>query len=59
MLLTLLVTMRIAICNSVVAYAVSNNVSNPYFPISDPKQAETQREWLDDSMQQLITNGAQ
>ena len=39
--------------NAVVAYAIAQNISNPYFPL-DQDAAEKQKEWLNDSMTQLI-----
>jgi hypothetical protein len=39
--------------NQIVAYAISKNLQNPYFPL-DREAAEKQKEWLDDAMKQLI-----
>lgn len=36
-----------------VTYAISNSLSNPYFPL-DKKQAEKDKLWLHDAMQNLI-----
>ncbi|TFK57800.1 hypothetical protein BDN72DRAFT_866479, partial [Pluteus cervinus] len=41
--------------DAVVAYAVVQNISNPYFPLdNDGATALAQQEWLNDSMKQLI-----
>lgn len=40
--------------NQIVAYAVSKNLQNPYFPL-DKDAAEKQKEWLNDAMKSLIT----
>ncbi|TFK68582.1 hypothetical protein BDN72DRAFT_878935 [Pluteus cervinus] len=41
--------------DAVVAYAVAQNISNPYFPLdNDGATAKAQQEWLNDSMKQLI-----
>ncbi|KAH6880531.1 hypothetical protein B0T10DRAFT_609611 [Thelonectria olida] len=39
--------------NQIVAYAISKNLQNPFFPL-DEKAAEKQKEWLNDAMKQLI-----
>lgn len=39
--------------NTVVSYAVANNISNPLFPL-DEKAAKEQKEWLYDAMRELI-----
>jgi hypothetical protein len=36
-----------------VAYAIANNIDNPYFPL-DKDAAGKQKEWLNDSMKELI-----
>lgn len=39
--------------NQIVAYAISKNLQNPYFPL-DKVAAEKQKEWLNDAMKQLV-----
>ncbi|KPM39826.1 hypothetical protein AK830_g6732 [Neonectria ditissima] len=39
--------------NQIVAFAISKNLQNPYFPL-DEEAAKKQNEWLNDAMKQLI-----